>query len=248
MKFDVPKDVINILFSAGYEDQIIDTVMACEGMPDTSVSDIPLSPTQMQDSRDHIIISPNVYQTYLQFLQRINNSETAKEIPFFLLGNRKEIDGTQYVVFEEIVYDMKEALSDTRVSANIDSFQQLLADDNFSIVSIGHTHGNVSENQKNVALARKLPMALKDKYDIRDTGLNVSVSDIWQYEAFKALAKNNAPNKEIFQTVIMYNGDMVILGSDGITKTNDVVALTENNEKIAIKTGMGSQTFGEHIK
>ena len=93
MKFDVPPVVINKLFEQGYENQIVDIVMACENNATLEVSDIPISPTVMEDSDEQIIICPNVYETYTKLVQRINNTDTAQEIPFFLLGNRKNVDG-----------------------------------------------------------------------------------------------------------------------------------------------------------
>lgn len=50
MKNDVPPFVIDKLFSQGYQDQIIDIIMACEDKTNIEVSDIPLSPTLMNDS------------------------------------------------------------------------------------------------------------------------------------------------------------------------------------------------------
>lgn len=140
MKFDVPSEIINILFEQGYEEQLLDIVMSCENLLNTEVSDIPISPTKIKDSNDKIIIFSKIYQIYKQLLQRINNSNTAKEIPFFLLGNRKEIDGMSYIIFEDIIFDINEALSDTKVSTNVDQFQKLLLEDSFSVISIGHTH------------------------------------------------------------------------------------------------------------
>ena len=122
--------------------------MACENDQSTEVSDIPISPSKILDSGDKVIISSKVYQIYNQLLKRISNCDTAKEIPFFLLGNRKEKDGIPYIMLEDIIYDINEALFDTKVSTNIDKFQQLLLDKSYSIISIGHTHGNISEDKK----------------------------------------------------------------------------------------------------
>ena len=38
-------------------------------------------------------------------MQRISNPETAEEIPFFLLGNSKVIDGKTVVEYEDIIND-----------------------------------------------------------------------------------------------------------------------------------------------
>ena len=202
MKFDVPSNVMTNLFNQGYEEQIVDIALACENMPNTAVSDIPLSPTKIPTSGEKIIISPSIYETYYQLVQRISNPETAKEIPFFLLGNKQVIDGQEYVVFDNIVANMDRALSETHVSTSVEEFQNLLQDQTHSVISIGHTHGNVSEELKTSTLARKLPTDIVEKYGIRDAGLNVSVSDVWQHEAFKQIAGQSS-NKSVMQTVIM---------------------------------------------
>ena len=178
MKFDVPSVVIDKLFNNGYEEQIVDFVMACEDKDGLEVSDIPISPTLMGDSGDKVVVSPKVYEIYTQFVNRINNPQTAQEIPFILLGNRKEINGETYVVIEDIVYDMQRAKSETHVTDDEETFRKIMTDSNYSVVSIGHTHGNVNEEMKNNTLARTLPQELRTKYDIRDTGLNISIADV----------------------------------------------------------------------
>ena len=241
MKFDVPSVVIDKLFSNGYEEQIVDFVMACEDREGLEVSDIPISPTLMGDSGDKVVISPKVYETYMQFVSRISNPQTAQEIPFILLGNRKEINGESYVVIEDIVYDMQRAKSETHVTDDEETFRKLMTDSNYSVVSIGHTHGNVNEEMKNNTLARTLPEDLRTKYDIRDTGLNISIADIWQHEAFVQIGKELAPQKEIMQTVIMFNGDMVMINPNCITKSNDMQVVLQDGKCIPIQTGTNQE-------
>ena len=241
MKFDVPSVVIDKLFSNGYEDQIVDFVMACENREELEVSDIPISPTLMGDSGDKVIISPKVYETYMQFVGRISNPQTAQEIPFILLGNRKEINGGSYVVIEDIVYDMQRAKSETHVTDDEETFRKLMTDSNYPIVSIGHTHGNINEEMKNNTLARTLPKDLRTKYDIRDAGLNISIADIWQHEAFVQIGKELAPQKEIMQTVIMFNGDIVMINPNGITKSNDMQVILQDGKCIPIQTGINQE-------
>lgn len=241
MKFDVPSVVIDKLFSNGYKEQIIDFVMACENREGLEVSDIPISPTSMGDSGDKVVVSPKVYETYMQFVGRINNPQTAQEIPFILLGNRKEINGESYVVIEDIIYDMQRVKSETHVTGDEKTFRKLMTDSNYSVVSIGHTHGNVNEETKNNTLARTLREDLRSKYDIRDTGLNISIADIWQHEAFVQIGKKLAPQKEIMQTVIMFNGDMVMINPNGITKCNEMQAVLQDGKSIPIQTGINQE-------
>jgi len=241
MKFDVPAVIINKLFEEGFEEQVLDIVMSCENRENTEVSDIPLSPTLMSDSGDRVILSPKVYSIYTELVDRISNSLTAQEIPFLLVGNRKDIAGEDFVVIEDIIYDMKNALSEIHVSCDEETFRKLMANNQYSVVSIGHTHGNVSEEKKLKTLARTLPEELRSKYDIRDTGLNISVADIWQHEAFKQIAQKLAPTKEILQTVIMYNGDMIMISPNGITKSNKIQTILQDGRYQVIPSGMTEQ-------
>lgn len=248
MKFDVPSIVIDKLFNNGYEEQIVDFVMACENKEGLEVSDIPISPTLMRDSGDKVIISPKVYETYMQFVNRISDPQTAQEIPFILLGNRREINGETYVVIEDIVYDMQRAKSETHVTDDEETFRRLMSDSNYSIVSIGHTHGNVNEEMKNNTLARTLPEDLRTKYDIRDTGLNISIADIWQHEAFKQIGEELAPQKEIMKTVIMFNGDIVMINPNGITKSNDMQVVLQDGKSIQIQTGTNPEFSQKQVR
>lgn len=240
MKFDVPSDIINELFENGYEEQIIDIIMSFENDNNREVSDIPLSPTMIQDSGKRIIISSEVYQIYQKMVNRISNPKTAQEIPYFLLGNNKIIDGEDCIFIESIEFCNQEELDDLRVSIDVERFKSIVSSSQYDVVSIGHTHGNVSENKKNTSFARNLPIDIIQKYDIRDTGLNISVSDVWQQEAFKQIALQCGSQKEIMQTIIMYNGDIVIMTPNGINKSNSVQAIC-NKELISLSTGQPNQ-------
>lgn len=246
MKFDVPPIVIDKLFNNGYEEQVIDIIMANNNRDDRGVSDIPLSPILMGVSNDKVIISTKVYYTYIQFVNRISNSETAQEIPF-LLGDRKDIDGESYIVIEDIIFNLDNAKSETYVTADEETFRKLMTDEQYSVISIGHTHGNVSEELKTKSLARMLPDDINQKYDIRDTGLNISIADIWQHEAFIQIAKELSPTKEIMQTIIMYNGDMIMISPSNITKANAIQAVLQDGSYQVIPSGSKKQYTSKQI-
>lgn len=239
MKFDVPSQVMGKLFDNGYEEQILDIVMSFENDNNREVSDIPLSPTIMQDSGKRIVISEEVYKIYQKMVDRISNPDTAQEIPYFLLGNNKILDGEDCIFIESIEFCNQESLDDLRVSIDVERFKNLVQNSSYDVISIGHTHGNVEENKKNSSLARNLTSDIVERYDIRDIGLNISVSDIWQHEAFKQIA-SQCGVKEIMQTVIMYNGDIVMMSPEGISKSNNIQALN-NRELVQLTTGSSNQ-------
>lgn len=245
MKFDVPSIVINKLFEQGYEEQILDAVMAFETDSSKEVSDIPLSPSLMNDSGENVILTNEVLQEYNKLVERIKNPETAQEVPFFLLGNVKNIDGQDYVVIQEIKYSINDNLDDLRVSIDEKYFRELVSNSNYDVISIGHTHGNVSEEKKQNSLTSQLPSDISEKYAIRDVGLNISVADIWQHEAFKQIA-SQLGNKKILQSIIMYNGDIIVIDDNNISKSNNVQALLENGIFINLPTSVQQDSLCVH--
>ena len=142
MKKDVPIQVLKKIMNEGYEDLILDLFRANEENDEYEISDIPMSPKIMKNSNEQVIMSQKVFDTYLKLVQRISNPQTAEEIPFFLLGNSRVVDGKKTVEYEEIIYDINGALSETRVSTDINKFKELLNDERYNVISIGHTHGN----------------------------------------------------------------------------------------------------------
>ena len=184
MKFDVPKKVIEKLFENGYEDQIVDIVMDFSEDNSREVSDIPISPTMMQDSGKRIIISDKVYQAYQKMINKISNPDTAQEIPYFLLGNIKNIEGEECIFIENIEFCNQESLDDLRVSIDVDRFKNLLSNSPYEVISIGHTHGNVSEDKKNLSLARNLSNDIIQKYETSTYTSTETEEDGYSYVYF----------------------------------------------------------------
>ena len=229
MKNDVPSVVMNRLFEQGFEEQIIDIALELENDSSREISDIPLSPITISSNEEKVVLSEKVYETYKQLVSRINNPQTAQEVPFLLLGRNKIVDNEEYIVFEDIIFPNTNVdfLKDTSVSIDEELLKKYASSSNYDVISIGHTHGNVEEQIKNNSSARKLSSEVKDRYAIRDTGLNVSVSDIWQHEAFKQIA-SQLGNKRVMQTIIMYNGDIVVINDKNISKSSYVIAEKDN--------------------
>lgn len=232
MKFDVPSVVINKLFEQGYEEQILDIVLEFENDSSKEVSDIPLSINNINNNGKQIIFSEEVSLFYNDIINRITNSSTANEIPYILLGKTKVVDGVEVVLFEKVVIAIKDKnkLNDLSVSLDEDTFRECISNEDYDVVSIGHTHGNVNETLKNNSLARNISNELREKYQIRDTGLNLSVADIWQHEAFKAIASESG--KKVLQTIIMYNGEVVVVDSDNINKFDSVYKMENSQIKL----------------
>lgn len=124
-------------------------------------------------------------------------------------------------------------------------FRELVSNSGYGVISIGHTHGNVSKEKKKNSLTGQLPNDISEKYEIRDVGLNISVADIWQHEAFKPIA-SQIGNKRILQSIIMYNGDIIIIDDNSISKSNNVQAILENGDLINLSTSFYKEKLNVH--
>ena len=235
MKNDVPSLVMNKLFEQGFEEQIIDIALELENNPTYEISDIPLSPAIILNNAEKVIINEQVYETYKKIVNRIKKPQTAQEIPFLLLGKSEILNNEESIIFEQIIFPNTDfaSLKETSVSLDEELFKKYVSASNYDIISIGHTHGNVKEDIKNDSLARNLSVKIKEKYKIKDTGLNISIADIWQHEAFKQIAAQ-INNKRIMQTIIMYNGDIVIINDKSISKSNNIIIKKEQNMNIKL--------------
>lgn len=50
------------------------------------------------------------------------------------------------------------------------------------------------------------------------------------------------------QTVIMYNGKIVMLSSNGISKSNNIQLILSNGEVIMLSTGTSTQEINKQMK
>ena len=223
---DVPSEVIEKLFNNGFEEQLVDIMIECEGT-DYSMSDAPLSPTAMKGNKTRIIYSEEVFKKYKELVERANEQPPI-EIPYILTGKKKEIDGQETLLFKSLLWGYKDEkeLKDITVSIDENIFDSTLTGDN-DVISIGHTHPKVPDELKEKMLTTKLPQEIKTKYQIRDVGLNLSVADIWQHEAWKQQASAKGFKGKVLQTIIAYNGDVIALDDESISTYENISATNE---------------------
>lgn len=239
MNFDVPPIIISKLFNSGFEDEIIDIILLFETDKTREVSDIPISPDLIPDSNTTIIIKENIYKKYIQLIQRISSTLTAEEIPFLMVGNKQIINGIECIVYEDILYEINSSIKETSAKVNEGLFKELILSKKYSVISIGHTHGNLSEAKKANVLANLLPEDIREKYKIRESGLNISIADIWQHYAYQEIASQLDSEVQVNQTIIMFNGDIVHLEPKKIIKSSsikvqingDIISLQESIEQ-----------------
>ena len=59
---------------------------------------------------------------------------------------------------------------------------------------------------------------------------------------------SNYGNKEVLQTVIMYNGDIIMLSPNGISKSNNVQFVLSNGEIIMLSTGASDREMNKQVR
>lgn len=184
------------------------------------VSDTPISPVSMDDDFTPVLLSDSVMQEYKKLITLINNPETAKEYSFVLLGKSATFAGEKCYFVDRIV-DCNSSI-DNLSSRETKMDEKKLNDavnfgrtNGYDFYSLCHTHPIVSDLDKQTTLASYLPDEVKENEYIREAGLNLSLQDFVSYEALYQYFQSN-PNIRTCQTVIMFNGEMVMF-----SKQND---------------------------
>lgn len=176
------------------------------------VTEIPIAPALLEDSDLEVFLMPEVYNEYSRLLSLINDEKTAKEYPFILLGNYKVIDGSTFLVFEKFIngFTSDDLLHERIVNFDSDILTNAANNIDYSVISIGHTHPKLSDDLIINTLASNLSKNTRDTNRIRRAGLNLSVQDFVQYDSLR----EQITFKEVFQTILMYNGELNIIGNN----------------------------------
>ena len=180
------------------------------------IGDTPISPVSLDDEYTPILLSDNVVDTYNKLVETINNPNTALEYSFVLLGKSASLSGEKCYMVDQIIdcslYDDNLSNRQTRMDNN--KLNEIVANaqkSGYNFISIGHTHPNIPEEERQATVANYLSDEEKDIAYIRDAGLNLSLQDFVSYESLYEYFKDN-PNIRTCQSIIMYNGEMVMLG------------------------------------
>lgn len=196
------------------------------------ISDTPISPVSLDDEYTPILLSDNVVDTYNKLVETINNPDTALEYSFVLLGKSASLSGDNCYMIDQIIdcslYDGNLSSRQTRLDNDkLNQIIQNAQNSGYNFISIGHTHPNIPEEERQITVANYLSDDEKDSEYIRDAGLNLSLQDFVSYESLYEYFKNY-PNIRTCQTVIMYNGEMVMLGkqNDKLSRMTTIMGLS----------------------
>lgn len=180
------------------------------------IGDTPISPMSLDDEYTPILLTSDVVATYKKIVETINNPDTALEYSFLLLGKRASLAGETCYVIDQIVdctlYNANLSNRQTQIDGEkLNEVIRNAQENGYNFISLGHTHPNIPQEERQITVANFLTDEEKNAEYIRDAGLNLSLQDFVSYESLYDYFKNN-PNIRTGQTVIMYNGEMVMLG------------------------------------
>ncbi len=183
------------------------------------IGDTPISPMSMEDDLTPILLSKSVMDSYRKLVEMINTPSTAKEYSYVLLGKKASVGDMECYFVDQIIDCnlQSENLSDRETHINNDKLNATInyaIKNDYNFISLGHTHPNIPESEKQVTLANFLPKNVKEHEYIRDAGLNLSLQDFVNYDSLYQYFINN-PNIRTCQTIIMYNGEMAMINRSG---------------------------------
>lgn len=193
------------------------------------IGDTPISPMVLDNDYTPILFSHEVMESYKKLVYVINNPETAKEYSFILLGKSGTLGQQKcYLVDQMIDCNSKETNLSSRVTQidqkKLNEVVQLALKNGYDFISIGHTHPNIPKKERNTTIANYLSDEVRNEEYIREAGLNLSLQDFISYEGlYQFFIKK--PNIKTAQTVIMYNGEMVMLSKVGTLLTRFAILM-----------------------
>ena len=193
------------------------------------VSDTPISPMMIDDEYTPILFSSEVMASYKKLVEIINVPEKAKEYSFVLLGKLGSVARDKcYIVDKLIDCNLENADLSSRVTkideVKLNKTILFALQNGYNFISLGHTHPNIPNEERTTTIASYLPEEVKDREYIRAPGLNLSLQDFVSYESLYQYFLNN-PNVKTAQTVIMYNGEMVVISKENSSLNRFVVLM-----------------------
>jgi len=210
---DLKEETLRIAYNSGL-DQLINDISRKNSLTDfESQSVIPI-PTDLIEEGDYSVsLSQEVKEYFDEYNELINNERTAFEFPFLITGksdetskikatNIAQLNSTSDILNNEIL--------------RISSYSRLLTENILKakekgddIYILGHTHPIPNQMVKQSSLTEKIDIDSKNKFHIKELGLNLSLQDLYQLVYFEHAVKGIVPpNSKIFLSVLMFSGEV----------------------------------------
>ena len=205
--FSATEETLKIAIESGLED-IIKEVSNEQNIYDpNALFDIPIPLELIEEDKTPITVNESLKGPLNELLDIIKDKEKGKEYPFLLTGSSKDEDG--------MIKDMKftfniQYLKNNYAEINPELLQEGIqngVNNNYDTYIICHTHPNIQDEEKQKMLASKISPKLKEKFGIKEAGLNLSLQDLRQLVAFNHRLKDRLPpNSTVYMAVLMHNG------------------------------------------
>ncbi len=191
--------------------EIIDEISNEQNLSDfESQSNIPIPLEKISATGQTLTVTSTPSETLDVFVEMINENETALEYPFLLTATSN--DSNISLTDISLLYSSSQVLQSRVVEVDSQLLGNAVNKANElgrNIYVIGHTHPKVSENEKNNTLTSRLSEDIKNKYGIKDVGLNLSLQDLYQLVSFQEVLKGRIPEvSKVYLTVLMYDGTL----------------------------------------
>ncbi len=176
-------------------------------------SNIPIPVEKIEETGQTIMASEKSSEFLGILTEMINEEETAVEFPFLLTGTH-DIHGITISEFTQLNSHQQE-LQNRVVNINPELLGDAVSKANTlkrNVYIIGHTHPNIPEEEKSKTLTNQLQEDIKEKYGIKEVGLNLSIQDLYQLISFKEALKGRiTEDSKIYLSVLMYDGTLVAI-------------------------------------
>jgi hypothetical protein len=205
--FSATEETLKIAKESGLED-IIKEVSNEQNIHDqNTLFDIPIPLESIEEDKSQITVNESIKGPLNELLEIIKDKEKGKEYPFLLTGSLKDGNG--------MIKDMKFTFNIQYLKSNFAEINPELLQEGIQngvnnehdTYIICHTHPNIPDEEKQKMLASKISPQLKEKFGIKEAGLNFSLQDLRQLVAFNHRLKDRLPpNSTVYMAVLMHNG------------------------------------------
>lgn len=184
------------------------------------ITDTPIPVTMFDNDSNDVYFSVSSSKEYNDLVSKINSlGESSKEYSFLLIGKSINSDDDTYYIIDYLLDISGSNLSNRLTSVDINKLQKYIEwaiSNNYNLISIGHTHPLISDDEKKTTIARYMDSEFKDSYDVREPGLNLSLQDLISYDSLHEQINNIYSNKfkHILDTIIMFNGEICMIEKD----------------------------------
>ena len=180
---------------------------------DVDITDTPISPMCIEDDLSPILFDEEVMNEYEKLIKLSNDSETALEHSFVLLGKKCKIGDEEGYLVDKFINCDSDDLRNDKVHGGEKKINDAInygVNNSYTFISLGHNHPMPSLNVAGRTVARYLDDKTRDEEFIREAGLNISLQDFIAYESLY-LYFFYRQNIRTSQTIFMYNGEVAIV-------------------------------------